>query len=222
MLEPRLVLFTRYPVAGECKTRLIPAVGADGAAAIHRHLTEHVFGLLTKMDCPVTLAYTGATETAFVRWLGTDATFTAQAQGDLTQRLMAFADSAPVIFFGSDTPSLSAEHVSAAIAGLHTHELVIGPALDGGYYLIGMREPLPQLLENIPWSTDQVLPETLRRAQQMGIDPLLLEPLSDCDVPADLPQWPALVKLANEERLSADMGPENWRRDRVKSPSFES
>ncbi len=196
MPNPRLVQFTRYPVAGECKSRLIPAVGSKGAAAIHRHLTEHVFGVLTKAGCPLTLAYTGGDRTAFMRWLGERAALVPQAEGDLSQRLLAFVDDAPIIFFGSDTPDLSPSHVSAAIAGLAEHELVIGPALDGGYYLIGMREPLPQLLTDMPWSTDQVLPETLRRAKQMGITPFLLESLSDCDLPEDLRRWPELTKLA--------------------------
>ncbi len=216
MQKPHLVQFTRYPAAGECKSRLIPAVGAEGAAAIHRHLTEHIFDCLTKTDCRVTLAYTGEEASAFKQWLGTGAVFTAQTRGDLSQRLMAFVDDAPIIFFGSDTPDLSARHVSAAIAGLMTHRLVIGPALDGGYYLIGMREPLPQLFGDMPWSTDQVMPETLRRAQQMGIEPLLLEPLSDCDVPEDLQQWPALLELASKAQPSADI-----RRCTMK-PAFES
>lgn len=206
---PRLVQFTRYPDAGKCKSRLIPAVGPKGAAAIHRHLTEHVFAQLTKTNCPVTLAYTGASGRDFQQWLGPDqlggeVTFAPQPEGDLSQRLIAFIDDAPIIFFGSDTPDLSDAHVEAAIEGLKTHRLVIGPALDGGYYLIGMREPLPQLLDDMPWSTDQVMPETLRRAQQMGIEPLLLEPLSDCDVPNDLLRWPSLVSLASEGDIGAD------------------
>lgn len=195
--KPRLILFARYPVPGECKTRLIPAVGPAGAAAIHRKLAQHCAQLLCDSGCPVTIAYTGAGEDAFAEWLGERPDFAEQASGDLTARLLPFCDDAPLIFFGSDTPDLGASHIAAAIAGLETHEVVIGPALDGGYYLIGISKPLPQLFTDMPWSSDQVLPETLRRLRAMEIEPLLLEPLSDCDTPADLEQWPELT-----ERLS--------------------
>lgn len=189
----RLVLFARFPVAGACKTRLIPALGAEGAAALHRHLTERTVGILRQSGCQVTLAFTGADQGDFVQWLGTEVTFVKQVDGDLTAKLMACLEPAPVIFFGADTPDLAAEHVHAAIAALQTHEVVIGPADDGGYYLIGMRRALPDLLTDMPWSTDQVLPETLARLDRLGIAPLLLETLSDCDRPEDLLRWPDLA-----------------------------
>ncbi|MEP2735934.1 MAG: TIGR04282 family arsenosugar biosynthesis glycosyltransferase [Erythrobacter sp.] len=199
---PRLVLFVRYPKAGECKTRLIPAVGAVQAANIQRRLAEQIFGKLVMTGCPVTVAYTGETERAFTNWLGSAATLEQQADGDLSSRLLAFTEDAPAIFFGSDTPDLSLEHVHAAIAGLATHSVVIGPAFDGGYYLIGMRKPMPQLFTDMQWSTDQVLPETLVRLEKMGVEPLLLEPLSDCDTPEDLKLWPWLLNEMGLEKPS--------------------
>ena len=129
----------------------------------------------------------------FEKWLGDGLEFEPQVEGGLGERLLAFADRAPVIFFGSDTPDLAETHVKVAIEALKTHDVVIGPALDGGYYLIGMREPLPELLTDMPWSTDQVLPQTLKRLRQLEIEPLLLEALSDCDTPEDLERWPELV-----------------------------
>lgn len=192
--NPTLVLFARYPVAGECKTRLIPAVGAQGAADIHRHLAGRTADILRQSGAPVTIAVTGAEIAAFQDWLGDDLTYVQQADGDLTARLLPFVENAPVIFFGADTPDLSAEIVRAAIAGLETHRAVIGPAEDGGYYLIAMREPLPQLLTDMPWSTDEVLPETLRRLKGLGIEALMLETLSDCDRPEDLAKWPHLTR----------------------------
>ncbi|MEM7665259.1 MAG: TIGR04282 family arsenosugar biosynthesis glycosyltransferase [Pseudomonadota bacterium] len=191
--RPTLILFTRYPVAGECKTRLIPAVGPDMAASIQRHLTARTVELLRRSECPVIIAITGADKTAFATWLGNDLRYEAQVEGTLSDRLLAFLDTAPVIFFGADTPDLSGHHVQAAIDGLSTHEVVLGPAEDGGYYLIAMREPLPQLLTGMPWSTSEVLPETLRRLEDLGIEPLLLETLADCDRPEDLSRWPELA-----------------------------
>lgn len=191
--SPRLVLFARYPVAGQCKTRLIPALGAEGAASLHRRLTERTIDVLRQSGAAITLAFTGATHDDFCRWLGGDITLFQQVEGDLTAKLLACLNPAPVIFFGADTPDLGTSHVKAAIAGLQTHEVVIGPAEDGGYYLIAMRAALPQLLIDMPWSTEQVLSETLARLERLGIAPLLLDTLSDCDRPEDLLRWPALA-----------------------------
>lgn len=190
---PSLVLFARFPVPGECKTRLITAVGPEGAARIHRRLTERTARVLRRSGGHVTIATTGADGSAFSDWLGPDLAYVPQVAGDLTQRLLAFLNRAPVIFFGSDTPDLTGEVVRQAITGLADHRVVIGPAEDGGYYLIGMRDPLPELLTEMPWSTDEVLPETLRRLGTLAIKPLLLETLSDCDRPEDLLKWPCLA-----------------------------
>ena len=194
--RPDLVLFVRYPVAGQCKTRLIPALGPDGAAALHKHLAERTVGVLRAAGGPVVIAYTGAEEAAFREWLGPDCAYVPQAEGDLTARLLPFAARAPVIFFGADTPDLAATHVTAAIDALTTHPVAIGPAEDGGYYCIGMREPRPDLLTDMAWSTSAVLPETLRRLAATGTAVALLETLSDCDRPEDLARWPGLAGWA--------------------------
>ncbi|MEE4538881.1 MAG: TIGR04282 family arsenosugar biosynthesis glycosyltransferase [Erythrobacter sp.] len=190
--QPELVLFTRLPVPGKCKTRLIPALGPEGAADLHRALTERTIRVLREAEAPLVVAITGGERTRFAQWLGHDVTFAKQAEGDLTARLLPFVTRAPVILFGADTPDLSTAIVREAIAGLADHRVVIGPAADGGYYLIAMREPLPVLFTDMPWSTPQVLPETLRRCEALGISPLLLETLADCDRPEDLGRWPHL------------------------------
>lgn len=193
MADSRLVLFARYPTAGGCKTRLIPALGPERAAEVHRQLTERTVGILQASGCPVTIAFTGATKTDFADWLGNALDFVEQVEGDLTARLLACLHPAPVIFFGADTPDLAPRHVAGAITGLHTHDVVVGPAEDGGYYLIGMRHAMPVLLTDMPWSTEQVLPQTLGRLDRLGIAPLLLETLADCDRPEDLLRWPELT-----------------------------
>ncbi len=191
--NPRLVLFVRYPAAGACKTRLIPALGADGAAALHRQLSERTVDILNRSGCPIIIAYTGATRSEFESWLGRDNALVEQVDGGLTAKLLACIDPAPVVFFGADTPDLALHHVENAVQGLESHDVVIGPAEDGGYYLIGMRKALPELLIDMPWSTEQVLPETLARLKRLGVEPLLLETLSDCDRPEDLARWPDLA-----------------------------
>jgi uncharacterized protein len=185
----RLVLFTRFPEAGKAKTRLIPALGAAGAAQVHKVLTERTLALMTGAE----VHFTGADEVAFTDWLGNGFTYIEQPAGDLTDRLLAALDPAPVIFFGADTPDLSAAHISAAIAALETNDVVIGPAEDGGYYLIGVAKPFASLFIDMPWSTERVLPETLARLAAMGIDPVMLETLSDCDRPEDVARWPWLA-----------------------------
>lgn len=191
MSMPRLVLFARYPEAGACKTRLIPALGAERAAALHRTLTERTVDVLRGCG-PIELRFTGADRARFADWLGNHIALVEQVPGDLTDRLLDALEPAPVIFFGADTPDLDTRHVAAAIDALADKEVVIGPAEDGGYYLIGVAQPHRFLFEDMPWSTDQVLPETLRRLEARGIAPVLLDPLADCDRPEDLERWPWL------------------------------
>lgn len=192
-MTPRLVLFARYPTAGAAKTRLIPALGPEGAANVHRQLTQRTLSVLINSGLAVELHYTGAEKAAFRAWLGGGFALVKQAESDLTDRLMAALHPAPVIFFGADTPDLSAHHVAQAIAALETRPVVLGPADDGGYYLIGMQQPMPELLYAMPWSTDQVMPETVRRLAAANISPLLLDTLHDCDRPEDLARWPWLA-----------------------------
>lgn len=191
--SPRLVLFVRYPAAGVCKTRLIPALGSEGAAALHRQLTERTAATLLASGLPVTIAFTGASSQEFADWLGGDLIYAKQVEGDLSAKLLGFLAPAPVIFFGADTPDLQVHHVAAAIDALQTHEVVIGPAEDGGYYLIGLRSALPEVLSDMPWSTDRVFPETLLRLRRLGVAPKILETLADCDRPEDLVRWPDLA-----------------------------
>ena len=193
MTKPRMIVFARYPRPGACKTRLIPALGPEGAANLHRHLTERTVRVLGESGLPVTVAFTGEEASRFAGWLGPDVVLVEQVDGGLTERLLACLNPAPVIYFGADTPDLAPHHVEAAIAALERHDVVIGPAEDGGYYLIGMRRALPELLTDMPWSTDQVLPETLARLDRSGITPVMLEMLADCDRPEDLARWPGLA-----------------------------
>lgn len=193
----RLIVFTRYPEAGRAKTRLIPALGAAGAAMLHRRLTE---GMLTRArQCAVDRAlqlevrYEGGTETLLRNWLGAGLRYCSQGTGDLGARLAravrdAFAAGAQrVIVIGADCPGLSAELLATAFDDLRQHELVLGPAHDGGYYLLGLRRACPSLFTDITWGTAAVLEQTLQRAQEAGLEATLLPPLGDVDRPEDLP-----------------------------------
>ena len=189
----RLVLFARLPEPGKAKTRLIPSLGAVGAARLHAQLVERSISVIGAARHDFELQYTGGTDQAFKAWLGNEIVLIPQTDGDLGDRLLAAIRPAPVIFFGADIPDLSTEIVQAAVCALQTHEVVIGPAVDGGYYLIGMRSALPFLFDNMPWGGEKVFAETCARLAEREIVPALLDPLHDCDRPEDLTRWPWLT-----------------------------
>jgi rSAM/selenodomain-associated transferase 1 len=187
----RIVLFTRYPTAGEAKTRLIPALGARGAAEIHRRLTERTLAQVRASGLPFEVRATGRPPQEFTKWLGTQAVVD-QGDGDLGARMQRAAAPYPVIFIGADAPDLTARHLCAAARALADHDAAIGPALDGGYWLLGLARPLDRLFEDMKWGSDQVLAETLARASAAGASVAMLPPLADLDRPEDLHRWPDL------------------------------
>jgi len=193
---PDLVLFAKYPVPGYAKTRLIPALGAAGAATVHRHLAGRTVDILLQAGAPVEIRFAGADETQFRDWLGDGVLLIEQVEGGLSERLIDAARDHPHILFGADTPDLDVATVASAMAALESYDVVVGPAEDGGYYLIGMQTARPELLIDMPWSTEAVLPETLRRCDMLGLSIALLPMLADCDRPDDLARWPHLVELA--------------------------
>jgi rSAM/selenodomain-associated transferase 1 len=188
----RLVLFTRYPAPGKAKTRLIPALGAEGAAALHRRLAERALGTLQHCGLPVEVRTTGAPVDAFERWLG-PRHFIDQGDGDLGARLSAVFNDGPALIVGSDVPAMTAAHVMAAAVLLAGHDIVLGPASDGGYWLIGLKGPAPALFADMPWGTAAVFAETQARAQRLGLDLGLADTLDDLDTPDDLARWPELL-----------------------------
>ena len=190
---PRIVMFTRWPTAGLAKTRLIPAVGPEGAATIHRRLTERTLDVIKAAGLTPEVWFTGATIKAFSAWLGADADYVDQGDGDLGVRLARAARAAPVILMGSDAPDLSAAHLRGAVAALNQHPAVIGPAEDGGYWLLGLRAPSPWAFDDVPWSTDRVFAITVNRFRERGMEPRILATLADLDTPDDLRRWPDLI-----------------------------
>lgn len=195
-IETRLVLMTKYPEPGQVKTRLIPALNSEGAAKVHAKLAKRTYDILAQVareqKVKLQVHYSGASPETFENWLGGDADYCEQVKGDLGDRLLAAANGNPVVIFGADTPDLSAALVEQSSAALKDHDVVIGPAEDGGYYLIGMTAQYSFLFEDMPWSTDKLLPETLRRLSVAKKKVKMLEMLSDCDRPEDLKRWPWL------------------------------
>ncbi|WP_211257528.1 TIGR04282 family arsenosugar biosynthesis glycosyltransferase [Muricoccus aerilatus] len=190
---PRVALFARFPEPGRAKTRLIPTLGAEGAAALHRRLTERALSALRASGLPFELRHTGAAPEAFRAWLGEEVPLAEQGEGDLGARMAWAAADAPAILVGADLPDLLPRHLIAAAAALESHPAVIGPAEDGGYWLLGLREPMPSLFEPMAWGTETVFAETMTRFAAGGVTPALLETLADLDRPEDLARWPELA-----------------------------
>ena len=196
----RLLLFTRYPEAGRTKTRLIPALGACGATRLHKLLTEKTAIqaniLAEKYGVETVVYYSGGNKEKMTSWLG-PLTFVPQVDGDLGLRMQAafthaFAEGVEkAVLIGSDIPSISADLLADAFAALQTAQVAIGPSLDGGYYLIGMRtdaaEKLyPVLFERMVWSTAMVFALTCERLGKTAIEVAVMPTLQDIDTPEDL------------------------------------
>jgi hypothetical protein len=206
-IPEQLILFTRYPKAGQTKTRLIPALGAQGAADFQRRMTERLVEEGRKLgnSRPLNFAvrYEGGDLTLMRRWLGDTLPCLPQHGEDLGGRLrQAFADSFEaghqrVIIIGADCPALSAAVMEQAFGELAQADVVLGPARDGGYYLVGLRAPLPALFSRIDWGTGKVLSQTRRNAALLRASVTMLEELADVDRPEDLQYLSKSQKAGN-------------------------
>ena len=191
-----VIVMAKTPVAGFAKTRLIPALGAQGAAALAQRLLQHALdqARLAALGSVELCCAPDARDAGFAAWAhATGVTLTDQGDGDLGQRMARAIDRGlgthhRVILIGTDAPALDANVLRAAATALETHDAVFVPALDGGYVLVGLRRPMPWLFENMPWSTSEVMQRT--RERLAGVAHAELAPLADLDVPADLVHLP--------------------------------
>jgi len=195
-----LLLFLRDPQPGRVKTRLIPLLGAEGAAAVYRRMSDWVIRELEAAARP------GLLRAVFVeppesvpevrRRLDPSLEVLPQAAGDLGRRLSAsfeWAFGAGVIraaALGTDCLDLDADLLAEALDALHSSDAVLGPAADGGYYLIGLARSLAPNLgrifgDDVPWSTERVKEVTLERLREAGARVRLLRELQDLDTPED-------------------------------------
>ncbi len=203
MTKQHLVIFTRYPEPGKTKTRLIGALSPEGAAELQRQMTEHTISqvkqLLIGFSLSFEVRFAGGNLQLVHDWLGSDLICQPQGEGDLGVRLVrsllyAFKSGAErVIIIGTDCPDINAGILVKAFEQLHHKDLVLGPAEDGGYYLIGLQRPIPDLFVNITWGTSQVLQQTIEIAQLLNLSVGYLPVLSDIDRPEDLPLWEKFV-----------------------------
>lgn len=196
MKPVRIVIFAKAPLAEFAKTRLIPALGARGAAQLARRLLMHTLSeALAASVGPVELCVTPpATDAAWQTLAIPDALqWTDQGEDDLGARLSRAAQRVlesgkPVLLIGTDCPELTAVHLQQAASALQRTDATLIPTADGGYVLLGLNRFHSSLFEGIAWSTDTVAFETLRRLKQLGWTVHSHPMLHDIDEPADL-KW---------------------------------
>lgn len=194
-----IVIMAKAPVAGLAKTRLIPALGAEGAAALAERMLVHAAQVAAEAstDTLEVCAAPDATHPAFTQ-LARDhrLQLTTQGEGDLGLRMhrafvrvLALHDRAVMI--GTDAPALDAACLRQALGALTEHDAVFVPALDGGYALVGLRRPQGCLFEGMAWSTAEVMARTRDRLNTAGLSWVELPPVADVDEPVDLVHLPA-------------------------------
>ncbi|MBI2825054.1 MAG: TIGR04282 family arsenosugar biosynthesis glycosyltransferase [Planctomycetia bacterium] len=191
-MPERLIIFTRYPEAGRVKTRLIPLLGPVGAAELHHRLTAQTLGWARSMAAEralrVEVHFDGGTADLMSARFGGGLTYVPQVEGDLGAKLIAAAATmnGATVVIGTDSPDLGPAVVLKAFEALRSADLVLGPASDGGYYLIGLNRPTPQVFLGVPWGTDRVCRKTEQIAMGAGLSIVRLRVLDDIDRPEDI------------------------------------
>ncbi|PJF39267.1 MAG: hypothetical protein CUN55_14845 [Phototrophicales bacterium] len=188
-MKPILLLFLKAPIPGLVKTRLAAKIGHDEACAVYRELVAKQIGSIPE-DWEVQIHYTGCTHVSQMSdWINVPAyTYHEQTNGGLGERLshafqMAFNHKGeqPVFAIGGDCPYLRRNILNNAQSLLDQADIVLGPASDGGYYLIGMNKFYPDCFKDISWSTEHVYEQTLEKIHAMELDYGILETLEDVD-----------------------------------------
>ncbi len=199
-MQKKLIVMLKYPQPGAVKTRLIPALGADRACTLYRSLVRQTLAVVDDFareeNVAIELRVAGAPDDFTARqWLGEKRVIHPQGEGDLGKRMLRaledafFEGTEATVIIGADCPELAKRHLVSAFAALQENELTLGPAADGGYYLIGLRRPLPALFHGICWGGADVLAQTLVAAGKAGVGYQLLDLLHDLDRAEDLPSW---------------------------------
>jgi rSAM/selenodomain-associated transferase 1 len=214
MIKKRLIIFTRYPVPGKTKTRLIPALGEQGAADLHSRMAEYTLLNLLTLGCDQSLEigiyYSGGDRTLMQNWLDPIISsfsenhshsrinlifYHAQMGEDLGKRMQGAFENGfknkieKIIIIGTDCPDLSPHLIEETFWALNSQDVVLGPARDGGYYLIGLSQSFPMLFNDIDWGSDRVLAQTKKIIEQEQLSVYDLPVLTDVDRPDDLYIW---------------------------------
>jgi len=189
-----IAVMVRVPVAGEVKTRLIPALGAEGACRLYQAMVADTLEQVGATGLPMRLFHTGGHVGQLpLAWRQAAHRITEQQGPDLGARMAhvfatCFQEAAQVVLIGSDIPDMSAKMIRDAIASLAEHEVVFTPAMDGGYCLLALNrgKDVSRIFRDMPWSTDRVLTISRQRLKELGHRVGLLSAVRDIDTPEDL------------------------------------
>lgn len=203
MKRTRIVIIAKAPIPGYAKTRLIPALGVQGAAGLARRMLEHT--VQTALDArigPVELCVAPSRHDPIWKTLDIPEhlEWTEQGEGDLGARMAraaerTIAQGEAVLLIGADCPEMCINHLRSAAAALSVHDASLVPAADGGYALLGLNRFHPFLFDNMPWSSDAVAFETLCRLSQLHWTVKTHRMLHDIDEPEDLRWLPAAWRV---------------------------
>ncbi|MBS1668384.1 MAG: TIGR04282 family arsenosugar biosynthesis glycosyltransferase [Bacteroidetes bacterium] len=190
-VKDTLLIFAKNLIPGQVKTRLAASIGHDGALAVYQKLLQHTEMVTRNIDVDKTVFYSSFIEEQDL-WDNEIYKKQLQSGTDLGERMQdAFLETfakghGKVVIIGTDCLEMERVIIMDAFAQLNEHDIVIGPAKDGGYYLLGMKKMVPSIFYNISWGTDKVLEETLHACYQLKISVGLLPILSDIDTVKDL------------------------------------
>jgi rSAM/selenodomain-associated transferase 1 len=192
--EAAIIIMAKQPQPGHTKTRLCPPLTPNEAAALYEALLRDTIDLVAGVPgCALAVAITPATSRAYFEAITPRGAILLPISGADIGRCLDQALGQLLVWgfrkalaLNADGPSLPASILQQAVAALDTHNLVLGPARDGGYYLIGLKHLHPALFEGIAWSTDAVLAQTICRAATLGLDVCQLPPWYDVDTAADI------------------------------------
>ncbi len=194
-----IIIFTKFPVEGKVKTRLAKNMGNKFAVSFYRKCAEHTFKELVKVKETGSELFLFCSEEneieQVMKWAGNNFNYYSQQGDDLGLKMYNAFDTMfkigykKVIIIGTDVPDVSMKIVRSAISVLDNYSVVIGPANDGGYYLLGFKSKLIDLFSGIEWSTNSVFDNTIEKLNRSKINYFMLDELTDIDTLEDLQNW---------------------------------
>ena len=200
MSNSLIMVFVRNPELGRVKTRLAKTIGDQAAFEIYEILSKHTAKIISEIDSDKLFFYSEKIQDNDI-WTVINCKKQIQTKGDLGEKMLdAFQYGfsfgyKKIIIIGSDLYSLRPKHIESAFEQLENYDVVIGPALDGGYYLLGLNSVIPEIFKQKQWSTSSILKDTLSDLKKFNVN--LLEPLNDIDTYEDLKKEPLLLKQIN-------------------------
>jgi hypothetical protein len=204
----RVLVFTKYPQPGMVKTRLGQTVGPMLAASLQEAFLHDELHMLANLGAEVTLCCDPFRPlTDYERLFGPNFRYMVQEGADLGERMLnalhaALPESHGTVLIGSDLPDLPEAHLKEAFAALNAAQICLGPATDGGFYLLGLSEPLPpDIFKGVVWGGPQVLKTTLANCASKGLTHRLLPPWPDVDTAEDL----AAYAVRNQDKNTRSM-----------------